>query len=129
MASIHFSDRPIDKKLLTYMPLCRRIYSKVIPKPAASQPGSAFFIFGIISTNSFRSLRKKINASKIISTASISLQYNLGENNWNFLLKANICRFFFAVKIYKQKMVGRIPILSFNVQDSFRQPLTNLSRD
>jgi len=51
-------------------------------------------MFGIICSNSRRSLLKKINASKIINTASISLQYNLAENDLIFLYKAGKLRCF-----------------------------------
>jgi hypothetical protein len=59
-------------------------------------------MLGIICSNSLRSLLKKINASKIINAAIISLQYNLAENDLIFLYKGGKFRRFCA-KICKQK--------------------------
>src|SRR5664279_3375743 len=64
--------------------------------PVKSQRGSAFSIFGIISSSSFRSVRKKINASSTINAANISLQYNFAENDCNFLYSGGKFRSFNA---------------------------------
>jgi hypothetical protein len=70
-------------------------------KPAASHSGSAFPILGKIWCSSFLSLLKKMKASNIINAASISLQYNLGENDDNLLCKSEKVRNYFSVKVHK----------------------------
>ena len=102
MASTHFKRSPIEKKLLTYMPLCNTTYKRVTISPTASHTPFACARFGPICLSSLRSLAKKTKASKIISAASISRQYTLGEKAEIFLYRELKRRIFFT-KINERK--------------------------
>ena len=96
MASTHFKRSPIEKKLLTYMPLCKTTYNNVTISPAVSHAPLAWARLGPICSSSLRSLAKKTKASKIISAASISRQYTLGEKAEIFLYRELKRRIFFT---------------------------------